>query len=1003
MSHRSNSLPDYKDQVHDRSHSRTVIATVHSNDAPPSSDDGAPALLQSAAAGADADASNTHRKAAMFGLDGESGTSATTSTTTTTAHNGDISRASTLDEEDVPAAVGPKQPAWSRRQLPDYKDQVRDGVERSIIAHVHENIPSSNSSSSNNNEHAVPQWNVATAAGGTAVLPDYKDQVRSRTLIAQVNDITSDSVAASGNVPTEHNHQHFIPQTAPSSNGSGSDALPDYKDQVRSRTLIAHVNDIASNAASESVVTSGSNYNEPRGLPHYKDQVNYGTTASTNSIVAHVNDNAATTTTTHAQTSVHYAPIPPPLAPPPRTNATKDFASPDATVSAQNVMPPVSAPPLTAARAGGGGMPPLPNFKDQMNDPVVLVGRQQQDDDDDDDMPPNQGLTSHNNPYRAGTAAAAAVTAWPNYKDQMRPAAAGSDSNDDGTVMVQGAADDSNGATATAALETLPTYKNQVNFATTSNGSESILATSGTSAAATASATAATAASLPSYKDQLQDRSSGADSRNQAAAALDTPSPASVESPRPKPTGSLDSGPDYKDQVVDRGPRVSGFPPPNRADPAARAGNQGARTGGLPKNQADGPDMDENRNSDQRPEVDHMRMPETSPQIEPPPQPTTEFNLSSPTVAVAEPHIPAVVVYVDGAVAFADNNNANGAIVEGVGVLVDEIFEEEPESATLETGNETTETSKEFKEVPWFQKWRAALVLAALVVIGAVAVGGVCGSGACGGGGGGGGNDTAVLPTPTFPTATSPAPSLAPTISYVRGTAPYFETTGELYWAVDQYVKAVYYGNGTGDTFLVNDLIEQYGNVSEWDVSRLTDFSLVFYRGDRSAYTSSASDLTNFVPEQTMFVDDISGWNVSMATTMEGMFAGAMNFSQNLSAWDTSRVSTMRAMFHSASSFNGDVGGWNVGSVTDFSAMFFGCFSFEGIELSAWDTSAAADMSNMFAETGSLAGNLAKWNVGRLTTLEAMFRSSNFNGDLTSWNTSRVGSLSTMVRPLTRK
>jgi surface protein len=395
-----------------------------------------------------------------------------------------------------------------------------------------------------------------------------------------------------------------------------------------------------------------------------------------------------------------------------------------------------------------------------------------------------------------------------------------------------------------------------------------------------------------------------------------------------------------------------------------------------------------------------MHMPETSPRIEPPPPaPPTEFNLSSPTVAVAEPHVQAVVVYVDGAVAFADNNNANGAIVEGVGVLVDEIYDE-PEPATLETGNETMETSKEPIQVSWFQKWRVALVLAALVVIGAVAVGGICGSGACGGGGG---NVEPVLSAPTFPTATSPAPSLAPTLSYVRGTAPYFETTGELYWAVDQYVDAVYYGNGTGDTLLVDDLTEQYGNISDWDVSRLTDFSLVFYRGDRSAYAASAADLTNFVPEQTMFVDDISRWNVSLATTMEGMFTGAMNFSQNLSVWDTGRVSTMRAMFHSASSFNGDIGGWNVGSVTDFSAMFFGCLSLEGMELSAWDTSAAEDMSNMFAETGSLIGDLAKWNVGKVTTLEAMFRSSNFKGDLTSWNTSRVRSMSTMVRPLTRK
>jgi surface protein len=46
------------------------------------------------------------------------------------------------------------------------------------------------------------------------------------------------------------------------------------------------------------------------------------------------------------------------------------------------------------------------------------------------------------------------------------------------------------------------------------------------------------------------------------------------------------------------------------------------------------------------------------------------------------------------------------------------------------------------------------------------------------------------------------------------------------------------------------------------------------------------------------FNQDISGWDVSNVTNMEGMFNMASKFNQNISGWDVSNVTNRKIMFY---------------------------------------------------------------------------------------------------------
>ena len=93
---------------------------------------------------------------------------------------------------------------------------------------------------------------------------------------------------------------------------------------------------------------------------------------------------------------------------------------------------------------------------------------------------------------------------------------------------------------------------------------------------------------------------------------------------------------------------------------------------------------------------------------------------------------------------------------------------------------------------------------------------------------------------------------------------------------------------------------------------------------------------------------DISNWDVSSVTNMSTMFKKAESFNQDLSSWDVSNVTNMYTMFYRASSFNGNISSWDVSSATTIHQMFYGTTNFNQ-DISGWDVSNLTEMMYLFA------------------------------------------------------
>ena len=72
----------------------------------------------------------------------------------------------------------------------------------------------------------------------------------------------------------------------------------------------------------------------------------------------------------------------------------------------------------------------------------------------------------------------------------------------------------------------------------------------------------------------------------------------------------------------------------------------------------------------------------------------------------------------------------------------------------------------------------------------------------------------------------------------------------------------------------------KYIDISDWDVSSVTNMTCMFYRC-----------------EKLKSVGDISNWNVSNVTDMGYMFAWCKSFNQDISNWNVSNVRKHLSMF----------------------------------------------------------------------------------------------------------
>lgn len=117
--------------------------------------------------------------------------------------------------------------------------------------------------------------------------------------------------------------------------------------------------------------------------------------------------------------------------------------------------------------------------------------------------------------------------------------------------------------------------------------------------------------------------------------------------------------------------------------------------------------------------------------------------------------------------------------------------------------------------------------------------------------------------------------------------------------------------------------------------------------------------------DATSFNGDISDWDVSNVTDMRYMFQGATSFNGDISGWDVSNVTSMYAMFYEATSFNGDLSAWGakLGNVTSMRYMFKGATSFDQ-DLGGWDIGSVEDMTGMLDNSGMSKANLGSTFIG---------------------------------------
>lgn len=209
----------------------------------------------------------------------------------------------------------------------------------------------------------------------------------------------------------------------------------------------------------------------------------------------------------------------------------------------------------------------------------------------------------------------------------------------------------------------------------------------------------------------------------------------------------------------------------------------------------------------------------------------------------------------------------------------------------------------------------------------------------------------------------------------------------------DVFAYATSYTNGGADLLWdvqnamdmtgLFDSTRYNGNLSNWDVQKVTSFSWMFHNNTAfQGYT-------------------ISDWVTSSAAQMEHIFDGCTNFRANLESWDVSRVQDFEAMFRGCHTWTSDLFSWNISSATDLSHQFEGC-EFFNRNLESWDTSQVTSMNSMFKGASSFFGFLSTWNVGKVADFSFMFQvTPRFDGDIAQWNVSAATSLTGMLQEAT--
>ena len=157
---------------------------------------------------------------------------------------------------------------------------------------------------------------------------------------------------------------------------------------------------------------------------------------------------------------------------------------------------------------------------------------------------------------------------------------------------------------------------------------------------------------------------------------------------------------------------------------------------------------------------------------------------------------------------------------------------------------------------------------------------------------------------------------------------------------------------------MINKEIEQNGkncSLNHIDTNKIKDMSFLFSKGSKFGLSN--------------FNGDISQWDVSNVTDMKYMFTHS-DFNGNISEWDVSNVKWMENMFE-YSKFNGDLSKWDISKVKDMSHMFERS-DFNNDSICNWDVSNVGNMIAMF-RVSPFNQDISNWQVNPKCTIQDMF------------------------------
>ena len=152
-------------------------------------------------------------------------------------------------------------------------------------------------------------------------------------------------------------------------------------------------------------------------------------------------------------------------------------------------------------------------------------------------------------------------------------------------------------------------------------------------------------------------------------------------------------------------------------------------------------------------------------------------------------------------------------------------------------------------------------------------------------------------------------------------------------------------------------------NMSNWTMGTPANMNSMFYNNanltsiDFTGSKMVSSNLQQTFRSCTKLTSlDVSGFDTSQCTTMQGMFENCLSLTLlNLSNFNTSKVTTMNSMFSSCSSLTSlDLSSWDTSQCTNLKEMFSGCSKLTIVKLDNWNTSKVANMDGLFRQCSVL-------------------------------------------------